>query len=383
MQGTSAASDPTRRLDRLLGFLAGDPHNRALLADAASAALDEGRLDAAAELIARYENAAPLPPPLQNIKGLISLNLGDYPAAEATFEPLVAENPGDPSLGFNLAWAKAMLADYAGALPLLIDPVLAANPAARALKIQMLHHLDQLDEALECGATLAELYPDDHALMGALATAAIDAENLPLAKSYAERAGAQPEGLAAMGMLLLDDNDASTAIDVFDRVLAQQPDNTRASLGKGLALLAQGKPQEGAQWLDKGAGGFEDHLGSWVAAGWAHFVQGDLTTSRARFETALGLDDTFAEIHGGLAVLDIAEGHLDSARHRTEVALRLDRRCFAGALAKMLLLRADGDPAAADRIRDIALNTPMGDSGKTIAQAMAGMAASPTKPRKT
>jgi Tfp pilus assembly protein PilF len=116
---------------------------------------------------------------------------------------------------------------------------------------------------------------------------------------------------------------------------------------------------------------FEDHLGSWIAAGWAYFVQHDLATARARFEHALGLDDTFAETHGSLAVIDVIEGQIDSARRRAEVALRLDRKCASAALANMLIASAAGDKEKARRIFELAVTMPIDPNGRTIAQALA------------
>ena len=102
--------------------------------------------------------------------------------------------------------------------------------------------------------------------------------------------------------------------------------------------------------------------------------EGDRARARAIFDHALALDDTFSESHGALAVLDILEGNIETARVRTETALRLDRRGFSAALAQSLLFQHDGNPEAAERIRELTLNTPVGDSGTTIAEAMINMA---------
>ena len=67
---------------------------------------------------------------------------------------------------------------------------------------------------------------------------------------------------------------------------------------------------------------------------------------------------------------NVLEGDLENARRRTDVALRLDRQCFSAALAKSLLLASGGDTRSAERVREIALNTPLGPDGMTIAKAM-------------
>jgi tetratricopeptide (TPR) repeat protein len=370
------------RLGRLMNFLERDPNNLQLLGDTASVALDEGALDEAWNLLGRYAALSPLPEPLLNLKGLVALNSGRFDEAAAAFEGLFASGQNDPSVRLNLVWSKSLAGNHEGALAQLDDALVGTSSQAATLKIQTLHHLGRLEDALACGLGFAELYPHDTALMGALAVAAIDAEEIALARTYALRAGRSHDGLSTLGMLQLNEDHVDVAIKLFDDALATSPTSARALLGKGLGLLAKGDPGDAARYIDRGAEIFKSHLGSWVAAGWAHFVQGDYKASRARFEAALALDDTFSETHGGLAVLDIVEGKVDSAKRRTDVALRLDRKCFSGALAKVLILTSEGDVDTAERIRNVALNMPIGGGGRTIIQVMAGLGmANPKYPR--
>ncbi len=96
-----------------------------------------------------------------------------------------------------------------------------------------------------------------------------------------------------------------------------------------------------------------------------------MAAARARFETALDLDPNFAETHGSLAVLDLLEGNSESARERSEIALRLDRQCYSAALARSLLAAGAGDQETARRIYEKAIDTPVDGSGRTIGQALA------------
>jgi hypothetical protein len=100
----------------------------------------------------------------------------------------------------------------------------------------------------------------------------------------------------------------------------------------------------------------------------------DRATARARFETALAIDPTFAECQGSLAVIDILDGKVAEGRERATVALRLDRGSFSGALAQVLLAAGDGNADRARQIFDTALTTPIDGSGRTIAQSLAKMA---------
>jgi tetratricopeptide (TPR) repeat protein len=376
MAAASPLLEEPGRLIRLQRYLAADPTNLRLMADAAAAAHDEGDYVTAAELLDRHEELAQLPPSLRNLEGLGALSTGRFEEARDIFVALAAERADDPAVLFNLAWAHSGLGDHEAAYDLVNEEVVAAMGAAAAtLKVRSLHHLGRLEEALEAGAAFAEAFPEEKPLMGALALAALDAGQAELAASFARRGGDHPEGLSAAGLLMMNEGRSEDAEALFDDVLARRPDSARALVGKGLSLVSSGKAEAGAAFLQRGAELFGDHLGSWVAAGWARYVAGDLPGSRKLFERSMAIDDSFAENHGALAVLDIAQGDLESARRRTDIALRLDARCFSGALARSMLLELDGKGDAAQRVRELALKTPIGTSGQTIGAAMMTMAA--------
>jgi tetratricopeptide (TPR) repeat protein len=361
------------RLPRLLSFLESDPDNLSLISDAANAALDESALDEVSKLVARYRALAAVPPTLLNVEGIAAMRQGQLGKAATAFQALRDAGHDHPSLRFNLAWVGALEERYEDVLALLDDEVIAAVPRASALKVQTLHHLDRIEDALAAGQGMTEVHPGDNHLLGALSVAAMDADDFELARYYAMQANGGADALTTQGLISLSDDAPAAAIDLFDRALVEHPDAPRAWLGKGLSLLAQGDAEGAAPCLDKGAKIFGDHLGSWIASGWTHFIRKDMGAARRSFETALAHDDNFAETHGALAVVDIVDGNIDSARKRADVALRLDKQCFGGILARTLLLEMDGKPELAAKIRERAMNMPMGIDGKTLAQAMIGL----------
>ena len=361
------------RLARLLGYLESDPENLPLLEDAANAALDESALEEASDLITRYRAIAEPPPGLVNIEGVVAMRSGDYARARTAFEALRAAGHDHPAVRFNLAWLSALEGRFADVLEMTDDAVIEAVPRAAALKVQAMHHLGDIEGAVELGRQLLDRLPEDDALLGALSVAAMDADDYALAAELAGRAKGGADALTTRGLVALNEDDPARAIHLFDNALTEHPDAPRAWLGMGLGLLASGDADGAAPCLEKGAAIFGDHLGSWIAAGWAQFLRGDLAAARRNFETALKHDENFAETHGALAVLDLAEGKIDSARRRTDIALRLDKECFGGALARTMLLEMQGKPELAERIRNRVLNLPAGVDGKTLAQAITGL----------
>ncbi len=358
-------------LARMLGYLECDPSNLRLLADCIELAAKSGETDIVIGLLDQYTTIAPLPPSLLHHRVQTAMSKGQWQDAADDLVELLKEVGPAPALRFNLAWAKAMLLDYAGALELLDDPTLEASPRAPALKARMMHHLDQYEEALSGAEQLLERFPNNHELAGALATIAIDADDLELALKFAKQAAEYSnEAAAALGTIKMGEFDLEEASRLFDHALKLSPFDARARIGKGLALLISGQADAAAE-LDQGAELFKDHIGSWIAAGWAYFTNGKYDEARERFERALAIDDNFAESHGALAVLDIIAGRPNDAQRRVGMALRLDRECFSAILAKSLLLESSGREAAAQTLRERAMTIPIGEQGMTIAVAAA------------
>jgi tetratricopeptide (TPR) repeat protein len=369
------------RWQNLIQLLPHDPENLILISDIAEAAFAAGQLQTASEMISRYLATADLPLPLVNLEGMIALRMGDLDMAATAFDTLLAAGVEDPSVRYNRAWVHALQNDHEAALALLDDDSVAVTERAAALKVQMLHHLGQIEEALTAGQAMVARFPGNDSLLGALSVAAMDADDMALARHYAGQAKGGPDALTTRGLLALNDHNPADSLRLFDAALALHPDAPRAWIGKGLGLVATGDTQGAAQALRKGAEIFGDHLGSWIALGWAQFMGRDLAGARQTFQHALVIDDNFAETHGGLAVLDVAAGNLDAAARRADIALRLDRNCFGAMLAKMLLSEAKGNSAAAQRIWDKAMTIPVGAEGQTLAQAMAGLSLDPGKMR--
>lgn len=372
---TEQTAAATSRYLRLADLLGQDPDNLALLADTAEAAFAEERFEAAQALLDRQSLLAPLAPQDQHLAGLIAMRRMDWPRAAEIYQTLLASGNDAPPVRFNLAWSLAMAKRFEEALAALNEAASLALPQAAQLEVQLLHQLGMFDRALERARALIEIHPDHRGLNAIISTLAIDMEDSALALRTAEKAGDHPDALTTLGTLALGEDDPDTAAQLFEAALARAPEAPRAWVGRGLTRLLGDDKAAAAADLDKGADMFGTHLGSWIAAGWAHALAGDRATARARFEKALALDDTFGEAQGSLAVIELLDGQVEEAKRRTEVALRLDRESFSGALAAMLLAAGEGKSDRAARIFETALRTPIGENGKTLAQALARLGA--------
>lgn len=359
------------RLEKLLGYLVVDPDNQTLLVDGIECALAANQTSTAADLAGRLAKIRPGSFEASYFLAMVGMAERDFDRAVAMLEPLAVDG-APPNVMFNLAWSKAMVGAKDEALGLLSAAVTKTFPAAAMLRTQLLHEAGDFEGAMAFGKEALAQYPDDTGLNAAMATLALDLEDLELARACAIRGGEHPEAMAATGMLEMQDGDPAKARASFERSLANRQHNPRAWIGRGLTSLVERNPVAATGDLDRGAQQFGDHIGSWIAAGWAHYLAGDIDAAGQRFERAMALDPAFAESHGSLAVIDIARDDLASARRRMTTALRLDRKCFSAALAQAML-QLD-NPVAGRKLIEQAFETPLNAQGMTVAGYLAGMA---------
>lgn len=362
---------PDSRFARLTDLLAHDPHNPHLLSDTAEAAQAEGHWEAETSLLDRLATVQPLMPAQIHAAGLAALQQRDWTAAEGWFARLIEDGIAPPPVRFNRAWAMTMAGRGREGLDLLDPETVAELPQAAQLRVQLLHDAGEMDAAMAQARESLAVHGNHRGLNAAMATLATDMDDLPLARACAMAAGDHPDALVTLGTIALDDGDSDAAAAQFAAALARNPDAPRALVGSGLARIAAGGDTDlAAAEIDRGATLFATHLGSWIAAGWTHFLRGDHATARDRFDHVVALDDNFAEAHGALGVLDLLAGDTAAARRRIAVATRLDRDCFAAALGQVLIAQGEGNTDRVQAILATALHAPIDESGRTLAQTM-------------
>jgi tetratricopeptide (TPR) repeat protein len=366
----SNSSEPGR-LATLLKLLERDPANLSLLSDAADAAIKQHEPEAAQRLLDRYASYAVLGDRQRNLAGLAFMQLDRFEEASVIFTALLASATGDANLRFNQAWCLAKLGQSEAGLALLNDKDVETLGHAAQLRVHLLHDLGRLDEALAEAKRLVVLHPEHRGLSAAASIVGIDAEDLSFAAECAKAAPGQVDALTTLGTIALSEDRNADAEAFFSQALEKDPNSPRALIGVGLGGMLKGNYPKAAQAIELGATLFVDHIGSWVAAGWAHLFANDLAAARRCFDTALAVDRTFGETHGSLAVLELIEGHAADAQREAETARRLDPQSFSAALARAMLASSSGEPDRARAILDRALNVPIDRNGRTIAHALA------------
>jgi tetratricopeptide (TPR) repeat protein len=169
----------------------------------------------------------------------------------------------------------------------------------------------------------------------------------------------EPEALAVMGALALEEQRFGDAAQAFEGILAQSPEHGRAWLGKGLGLLHERQFEPAIAALESAAARMPNHAGTTVTLGWAYLLSGAHAQAETALQRAIDVDRNFSEAHGGLAAVLAIQGRLEEATHAIAVADRLDPRNFGSVYAKAALLRAAGRDDSANALLQRALEAPL------------------------
>lgn len=123
--------------------------------------------------------------------------------------------------------------------------------------------------------------------------------------------------------LRLEARDDAQALALYQRALAENPDNAQASLGMGIVLERLGRGNEAGDFYARSIANDPDpaaynNLGVWYQR------RGKLDEAEAAYRHALELKPHFAQAHDNLGIVYALGGQLDEAIAAFETALRLD-----------------------------------------------------------
>jgi Tfp pilus assembly protein PilF len=109
-----------------------------------------------------------------------------------------------------------------------------------------------------------------------------------------------------------------------------------------------------------------NHVGTLVTLAWARFAARDVAGAERTFRQAVAADGSFAEAHGGLAVMLIFQKRLEEARRETQIAQRLNPNSLGAVWARGSLLALGGRRETGEALVAAALQRPLTADGKTI-----------------
>ncbi|VVE90706.1 tetratricopeptide repeat protein [Pandoraea bronchicola] len=357
---TAGAHDEAR-LERLLGYLASDPGNDALRADAFDTALGAGDR---AQAQALFDGALPeqqLAPMWRFRLGNLALAAHDWARAKTLFDDLRAEFGDNPGLAHNLAYIAFQSGDFARVDALLspwIDLV-DVDDTTRALWLRAAHHASMFRDALARARQWQAsnlLGPQAAGVASLMAVdAAAFADVAPWAQFALQHLPEQHEALVALGSMALGNQQSDQAKQCFTAALRTHPEDGRAWSGMGFALLALLDSEGARSAFARAVKHMPSHIGTWHGKGWAALTTNDVAQARADFEHALSLDRNFADSHGAMAVVNYFERREDEARAAVARAFGLDRGCLTAKFAQAMLDGELSDVEAVKRMSGMVL----------------------------
>lgn len=148
---------------------------------------------------------------------------------------------------------------------------------------------------------------------------------------------AQHEALVALGSLLVARRQVDGALRCLGTAAQLHPADGRTLSALGMAQLLTENLGAAHDTFLSAALRMPGHIGTWHGLAWACVLQRDLSGARNAFERALALNRGFGESHGGLAVVEALAGERDAAQRSMELALRLDPLCLSARYAEAVL----------------------------------------------
>ncbi|MBK6006913.1 tetratricopeptide repeat protein [Ramlibacter ginsenosidimutans] len=351
-----ASPPPSPRLVRLAGYLAQDPANAGLLAEACEEAMACGRHEQAAAYIESGERLAPGAAEWRFRLAQWSIATRDLARARSLLEELRASARGDAVLVHDLAYVRLLEGDAAAACellqPLLDDfpPHLTLPPElagrSQALWLRACHERGALDAAWAwtCEAQAAKRLAPVAA--GVASLIALDLDELASARSLADFAlqsdPRQPEALVARGSLALAARSPDEARGFLQQALARKPQDGRTLLAWGFACLLERDFPAACDALERAVQAMPSHAQSWVALGWTRLLLGETAGALAALRSAVQLDPADAQAHGALALAHAVSGDADGAAREATQGEAIDASDALCKLARELAHAAPG-----------------------------------------
>jgi tetratricopeptide (TPR) repeat protein len=357
------------RLDRLMRFLDADPRNPQLLSDALQLALAERDEARARSLLAHVNSHGAPSPEVAAHSALLHLQLGDAGAAARYGEQALENGLNDPSVRFNTAYAQLYTGNY-GRVDELLAPLRNSDspPELLVLHARALHHLEKYEDAKTALADVLRQRPDNAEALGMLALLEQEDDALEPAMELAQKAlqldAGQLEALLALAGCYQDQDNLPDARAWYQAAVEHHPTCGRAWSGLGVLAFSQFEFVTAEQYLLEAVKHMPDHIGTWHVLSWIYILQNEPAKARAALDKSYALDRSFADTHGGLAVVDVMEGKDEEARIGIKKAQRLDPNAMAARYAELLLLQKSGDTEAARQLVNTTLDQPAYEGGE-------------------
>ncbi len=251
-----------------------------------------------------------------------------------------------PAISQNLGFIAGLRGDHRACQTLIaqwadVEATADVPTGLQSMWLRCLHHLSELERAMEwalkregAGTLAAEA-------MGVASLIAIDCDQIPSAKRWAENALATlpklHEAQLSYATVALGERDNNTAQQAARDILSRIPGSGRAWSILGLAQMSALDLPAARASLQKSVEFMPSHIGTWHGLAWSCFLAKDYAAAQHAFEEALVRNHNFSETHGGLAVLAAVNNQRTTAEEHLRRAFGLDPQCMTAQYARAIL----------------------------------------------
>jgi len=332
----------TADLQRTERYLAHDPQNPLLLAEAVDTALSLGLVDKARRHVDAAMRMASNDAFMRNRHGNVLLAEGRLEEAEAVFAELI-QHERNANIAHNLASVYLRTARPAQAREVLAPYMTAPDAPAAAVTtyLRALHHLGDTAQALEAANAHLPRCGGDPQFLAVASLIALDEGRLQEASQWSSAAlagSARPmEALVAAGSHALAREDVQKARAFFKEVLAKHPTEGRSLAGLGTASLLLGDARTASEHFASALAAMPGNSEILQSLGWSLVMQGQTRAAEDAFRSAAAVDPETSEPLGGLAAVCAVEGRRAEAEGYISQAHRLDPQDAGAKLARAIL----------------------------------------------
>lgn len=342
-------------LNRLREYLGYDPENAALALELIEALSAQGDFVGAREVLMNSCQWYEEDPMFISWRGHLGLALGKYDEAIQAYRRLFEKGFEQPGLKINCALASFQMGKFAEANSLL-DEVETLDVSNRILKARCLAQLENLPSAItDVSRLLTECSPEQMAeVTGLLSLLYLDDAQYGQAEEYSLKAleldDTQFDARIARASLYLYKMEIERAIAEIEPLDLEYPETGRILAMKALVYMYRREFAEAINVYQRACSKMPSHVGSRVNLGWCYFAVQDLNSAEACFREGVHIDRTFAEGHGGLALISAYRENWQESQMFFKRGLKLDPLSPSALFARALYFKNRGRNSEAEKI---------------------------------
>jgi tetratricopeptide (TPR) repeat protein len=213
------------------------------------------------------------------------------------------------------------------------------------IQAKILHHQQQLTEAINVLETLSKKHPPHADILGFLALLHFDNNSLTDAQSLTEQAlKINPEQYEGqLTRILLQNFRQEADIDDIKTLLITHVDDCRLWFASACTHMRLMNILAAEQAFAKACNIWPEFYDSWTGLGWCYLLQNKLALAEDAYQKAIDINTDIADAWGGIALIYAVQQQTDNAHIYLRNAQLFAEDCFLAKVAR-IILDAQRDP---------------------------------------